>query len=293
MSKDIVDVGWDAVAYSGLFICFNVGLSLVLGLRMELSLIVSSARCLVQLTVMGYVLGPVLNSSEMWVPLTMSGVFVVLAAYEAVFHQSKLRYRHMFPIVFVSVAVSTGVVALLGIGAVMRVKPFYLANQFVPLVGLLLGNSIAGISIGIRTALMSLAENQLAVEAYLSMGASRWEASRPIAIRSIQLGMMPTVNAMSAMGIISIPGMMTGQILGGADVMVAVRYQIIAMFMVASTTSLAILMCVSASLLICIDNHHRHRDDRIFRSLPWHHCLLHRLARKTKASIIPSSQSKS
>ena len=66
----------------------------------------------------------------------------------------------------------------------MKVRPFYLANQFVPLVGLLLGNSIAGISIGIRTALMSLTENQLAVEAYLSMGASRWEAGQPIAIRS-------------------------------------------------------------------------------------------------------------
>lgn len=98
---------------------------MLLGLRMELSLVVSSLRCLVQLTVMGFVLGPVLNSSEMWVPLSMSGVFVVLAAYETVFHQSKLRHRHMvrslratltqqFLIVFVSVAVSTGVVGLLG-----------------------------------------------------------------------------------------------------------------------------------------------------------------------------------
>jgi uncharacterized protein (TIGR00245 family) len=152
---------------------------------------------------------------------------------------------------------STIVVASIGSRYAFMVEPFWKPQKFVPIVGMLLGNTMAGIAVGTNICLSQLWEGKNKVEQKLAFGATRWEAVRPVVIEALRLAMLPTINAMSVMGLISIPGMMTGQIMSGADVMDAVKYQLIMMYMVSTSTALGTVASVLMCVRVAFDEHHR------------------------------------
>lgn len=100
----------------------------------------------------------------------------------------------------------------------------------VPIIGMILGNAISAIGISCNAIQKEFAENRDKIETYLSFGATRFEACRPIGREALKLALLPTVNQMSVIGLISIPGMMTGAIIGGSSVQQAARLQMIIMF---------------------------------------------------------------
>ncbi|KAG0346605.1 hypothetical protein BG004_001277 [Podila humilis] len=108
-------------------------------------------------------------------------------------------------------------------------------------------------------------ENKEKIELYLSMGATRWEACRPIAIEAMRTAMTPTINQMSIIGLISIPGMMTGQLIAGASVMNAARSQQIIMFLISGATAFGTLSAVMICLRVCFDSSDRLRPERIIK----------------------------
>lgn len=126
----------------------------------------------------------------------------------------------------------------------MNEHHFWKPELFIPTIGLLLGITAGGMAVAIRTCLSKVGEQSEQIETYLSFGASRWEAGRTVAIEAIRVAMLPTINQMSVIGLITIPGAMSGQILGGGSIMNAVRYQQIITFMVSATTSLGVLSVV-------------------------------------------------
>jgi putative ABC transport system permease protein len=101
------------------------------------------------------------------------------------------------------------------------------------------------------------------VEAQLLLGATRWEACRPVLRQALRTGFMPIVNAMAATGVVSLPGMMTGQILAGADPNEAVKYQILVMFLISGATGLAVIGSVYGAVLRLTDDRHRLRLERL------------------------------
>ncbi|KAI7862673.1 hypothetical protein BDF14DRAFT_1853026 [Spinellus fusiger] len=259
----IPSLTWVNVAFAFSFIFVNGLVSVVLGLKLEKTLLVSSIRCLVQLTLMGYVLEDVFKSRHpAWV-LLMTFVLILLGAYETVYNKSKLTYHGMFFAVFVSSGLSTLVIGILGARWAMRQDPFWIPETFIPTMGMLMGNMMSGMAVALSSCLTSVTTNKEQVETYLSYGASRWEAGRFIAVEAVRLAMLPTLNQMSVIGLISIPGMMTGQILGGAPVANAVRYQQIIMFLISASTALGVLSAVMACLRCVIDSHHRLRPELI------------------------------
>ncbi|KAJ3211380.1 kinesin-like protein Klp5 [Dinochytrium kinnereticum] len=145
----------------------------------------------------------------------------------------------------------------------IQAAPWYRARDYVTILGMLLGNSMSGVAVGLSSTLTQISEHKERIEFYLAHGASRWEAAKPIGVEAIRLALLPTLNAMSVMGLISIPGMMTGQILGGASIDDAVRYQQIVMFMITSCCGLATVSTVVICLYICFDDCARLRLDRI------------------------------
>lgn len=126
----------------------------------------------------------------------------------------------------------------------MRQRPFWIPEIFIPTMGMLLGNAMSGMAVALSTCLSSVSSRKEQIETYLAFGASRWEAGQAIAIEAVRLAMLPTINQMSVIGLISIPGMMTGQILGGASVDSAVKYQQIIMFLISASTALGVLSVV-------------------------------------------------
>ncbi|KAG6868184.1 hypothetical protein C0993_006479 [Termitomyces sp. T159_Od127] len=111
--------------------------------------------------------------------------------------------------------------------------------------------------------LKELQENRDKVEFLLAYGASRMEACNPIAREALRLALTPVVNQMSVIGMIAIPGMMTGALLGGAPVDQAAYLQMIIMFMISSATALASFFAAIAVIMVTVDTEHRIRSDRI------------------------------
>ncbi len=125
---------------------------------------------------------------------------------------------------------------------------------------------MSGIAVALQSTLQSLHENKNQVEMYLAFGATKWEAARPIVTNALRLALLPTINSMSIIGLISIPGMMTGQILGGTPVSDAVRYQEIIMFMITAACCLSSIVCVLIAVMICFDSDHCLRAERITKT---------------------------
>ena len=101
------------------------------------------------------------------------------------------------------------------------------------------------------------------IETWLALGASRWEACREVMQDALRVAMIPTINSMMVVGLVSLPGMMTGQILEGADPADAVRYQIVIMFMIAAATALAAILSVGLGYLTLTNADQQLRLDRL------------------------------
>ncbi|EIE82040.1 hypothetical protein RO3G_06745 [Rhizopus delemar RA 99-880] len=236
----VPDLTWVNVAIASSFILVNGAISVVLGLKLEKTLIIAALRCLIQLTIMGFILEDVFKTKRPELVMLMACVLILLGAYETVYNKSKQTYKGM-------VSISTLVIGIIGSRWAMKQKPFWLPEVFIPTMGMLLGNAMSGMAVALSSCLSSVSHQKEQIETYLAFGASRWEAGRSIAIEAVRLSMLPTINQMSVIGLIAIPGMMTGQILGGAPVSNAVKYQQIIMFLISASTALGVLSAVIVS----------------------------------------------
>jgi putative ABC transport system permease protein len=133
---------------------------------------------------------------------------------------------------------------------------------------MILGNALTGVSLGLDRALGQLDEERDRIEGLLALGATWWEASRPVAADAVRTGMIPIINSMSVVGLVTIPGMMTGQILGGTSPVLAARYQILIMFLIAGAVALGTGTTVIAAVRAMFDADHRLRVDRFTRRPP-------------------------
>ncbi|KAH8976575.1 hypothetical protein EDB86DRAFT_2967439 [Lactarius hatsudake] len=254
---------WSNVGFGFAFIALDMVLSQVLQLQIGTSLVISALRCIVQLTLVATVLQSVFASQNMWTVAAIALLLNMLGTFEAVMVKAERRCRHMIPIVFLAMVVSTVPTSILGGRFAMSVSPFWTPDQYIPVLGMLCGNAIAGISVALSYVLKELDENRDKTETYLAFGASRFEACRPLIVEALRLSLMPVVNQMSVTGIIAIPGMMSGAILGGADVQQAARLQMIIMFMIAASSALACIVATFLALSVCVDSEHRIRSERI------------------------------
>jgi putative ABC transport system permease protein len=123
--------------------------------------------------------------------------------------------------------------------------------------GMILGNTLNGISLGLDRLGSELAAKRAQVEALLALGATRWEAARHPIQEAVRTGLIPIMNSMMVVGIVSLPGMMTGQILAGASPLEAVKYQIVIMFLIASGTALGTVSVVLLSYRRLFNSSHQ------------------------------------
>jgi putative ABC transport system permease protein len=128
---------------------------------------------------------------------------------------------------------------------------------------MVLGNTLTGISLGLDRFMEGLVNQQSQIETLLTLGATRWEAAHGQVRDAIRVGMIPMINSMMVMGLVSLPGMMTGQILAGADPIDAVRYQIVIIFMIASSTALGTFGIVLLAFNALLNPSHQLRLDRL------------------------------
>jgi putative ABC transport system permease protein len=135
-------------------------------------------------------------------------------------------------------------VSVFVVGVIVDATPWYQPEYFLTLGGMIIGNSMNAIAISLDRLFTDLLQRRGEVELRLLLGATAREASADITREAIRAGMIPSINAMMGVGLVFIPGMMTGQILAGSDPFVAVKYQIMVMLMLVGSTALGSILVV-------------------------------------------------
>lgn len=262
-TEESTHLTWANVALGFSFIFLDAVVSTSFNLGVGNSLISAAIRCIVQLAIVGLLLQRVFEANNPWAVAGIAFLLNFLGTVEAVANKSKKRFDRMFLSVLVCMLGSTIPVSIIGTRYAMAVEPFWKPEQYIPIVGMLCGNTVSGVVVAIAYVLKELYDNRDKIETYLAFGASRFEACTPIAREALRLALTPTINQMSVIGIISIPGMMTGAILGGSSVSQAAKLQMIIMFMISASTTLAAMVITMVSLATVVDNDHRVRPDRV------------------------------
>jgi putative ABC transport system permease protein len=161
--------------------------------------------------------------------------------------RTRIRYPGIWPRSILATWASSWLMAALALGVIVRVRPWYTPQYAIPLLGMILGNTLNGVSLGLDRLGEELSSKRDQVEALLALGATRWESAREPIRQAVRTGLIPTINAMMVVGIVSLPGMMTGQLLAGTSPVEAVKYQIVIMFLIASGTALGTVSVILLS----------------------------------------------
>jgi putative ABC transport system permease protein len=227
-------------------------------------LLIAAARTAIQLTLIGLVLKTLFaNVHLVWV--TLMALFMLLVAGREVMARQKRRFRGWwgYALGTVSMFLSSFTVAVFALVVILGDTPWYTPQYAIPLLGMLLGNTMNGIAIAMDRLTTTAWEQREIIEARLMLGQSWDEAISAIRQQAIRSGLIPIINAMAAAGVVSLPGMMTGQILAGAPPVEAVKYQILIMFLITVGTGLGTLGAVTVGSRRLFDARQRLCLDRL------------------------------
>jgi len=211
--------------------------SIALKLGVERRLGIAALRAVIQLGLLGLVLERVFALQQPSLVILLLILMTLFAAREAV-ARTRRTYRGIRVDAWLVMAGTCFVVGGVVTQAVVGVRPWYDPQYVIPLIGMILGNSLTAISLSLDRFTEHLLVRRAEVELYLAYGATRSEALIVPLRSAVRTGMIPIINAMTAAGIVSLPGMMTGQILAGSPPLQAVAYQIVVMFMIAAAAAI-------------------------------------------------------
>lgn len=224
----------------GLALVFSLaagGCSLALKLGLGRDILVGTVRTFAQLFLMGLVLAFVFRIEDPWLVLGLFLVMSLAAAHTAKGRVKEKAVSFAWPM-YGGMAAVYLLVTVTVTGAVIGSDPWWKPQYFLPIGGMVLGNSMNSVAIALDRLFSDLRARHAQVEMRLCLGASAAEASADILRDAVRAGMIPSINSMMAVGLVSLPGMMTGQILGGNDPSHAIRYQIVVMLMIVGATAL-------------------------------------------------------
>jgi putative ABC transport system permease protein len=225
------------VAIATLLIVVNGAVSAALSLGLGRRPALAAVRTVVQLLAIGYVLGWVFAYARWYVVLPVMLIMTVVAGFGGA-SRGAHSYAGQRADSIVSIWVSAWLVAAVGLFAVIRIHPWYEPQYAIPILGMILGNTLTGVSLAVERMAEELTARRDRVDMALALGATRWEAAQGPARQAVRAGMIPTLNQMAVVGVVSLPGMMTGQVLAGQSPLQAVRYQIVIMFLIAASSAL-------------------------------------------------------
>lgn len=249
---------------AALLILALAGLSLALSLGLARTLLISAVRTTLQLWLVGLVLKTLFaHASPLWIGLL--AVFMLLVAGREVMARQQRRFRGSwgYGVGALALSVPSLTIILLTLLVILRPEPWYAPQYAIPLLGMLIGNSMTGAAIGLDRLTQTAWRQRTVIEARLMLG-QRWdEAMADIRRESARAGLIPIINSMAAAGVVSLPGMMTGQILAGSPPTEAVRYQILIMFLIAANTGFSALGGVWLGSRRLFDERERLRLDRL------------------------------
>ena len=204
-------------------------------MRLELEILHSALRAVVQLVVVGYVLHFIFGADH---PLFTGGVLLVMLISAAINGGKRgAGIKHASWIAGISIGIGTVLTLAVLLGAnVLSFTPY----QMIPVGGMVMSGAMVAVGLCFRQITTSFKSRQQEIQIKLALGATPMQACKAILRAALIFSLQPTIDSAKTLGIVSLPGMMTGLILAGMSPMEAIKYQIIVIFMSFSTISIAI-----------------------------------------------------
>lgn len=260
----LIDLAWWQLALAAALVLALAGCTLLARLDVGKTMLIAALRTVVQLSLIGLVLEALFSVAALpWIAL-MALVMLLMAGREVTARQTRrLTGGWAFGIGTLSMFISAFSVTVLTLIAIIGPEPWYTPQYAIPLLGMMLGNTMTGIAVGLDRLTDAVWRQRALIENRLMLG-QRWQEAVGDARRdAMRSGMIPIINSMAAAGIVSLPGMMTGQILAGAAPSLAVKYQILIMFTITVGTGFGTLVAVLAASRRLFDERERLRLERL------------------------------
>ncbi|MDR5858145.1 iron export ABC transporter permease subunit FetB [Halomonas eurihalina] len=261
---DVIVLTWWQLALAALLVVALAGCTVVARLGMARSLLIVAVRTVIQLSLVGLVLEALFAASALhWVALMAFGMLLIAGREVMARQKRRLVGGWAFGIGTLAMFVSSFSVAVLTLTVIIGPDPWYRPQYAIPLLGMMLGNTMTGVALALDRLTDTAWRQRAVIENRLMLG-QRWqEAVGDIRREAMRSGLMPTINAMAAAGVVSLPGMMTGQILAGSPPALAVKYQILVMFTLTLGTGFGTLVAVAAGSRRLFDDRQRLRLERL------------------------------
>jgi putative ABC transport system permease protein len=247
-----IDISWAALASSAVLLVPPILVLVVFRIRQLQAVAVGVVRMAVQLFLVGLLLVYLFDLNSTLLNIAWFLLMIVVAA-GTVVSRSSLRLRALILPAFVSLLVAGTVVLLYFTGVMLRLENIVDARYFIALGGMMVGNSLRGNVVALGNFYNGVRRDESRYLFRLAAGATRLEALMPGLRASIEASLAPTIATMATTGIVFLPGMMTGQILGGSSPLVAVKYQIAIMVAIFSAVSLSTTLCLLLSIPTAFD----------------------------------------
>jgi len=233
-------IGQLLLAY--VFVLIVLGITRIREIGREKEIVVSSLRMTIQLVLTGYVLVYVFKNPSPWITAAIILLMECFAIYTILKRFAGKLTKNLKITIGLSMIVGTLACLFYFLFIVVGISPWYNPQYFIPIAGMLIGNSMTGISLGVKSLIEGMATQKNLVEEALILGATPQAATKSIVNSAFDAAIMPTINSMLGMGIVFLPGMMTGQILSGTSPATAVNYQIAIMLGILGAVALTVIL---------------------------------------------------
>lgn len=232
-----------ALGLTALLLVIPIIISYKEGLHIIKDLIVATVRAVVQLIILGFLLHYIFKINDKWLLVLCVFVIIVNASWNTISRSSPIMH-HVFLISFVAIFVGT---ALPLAGTIATGAIQFTANEVIPIGGMLANNGLIAINLAYQNLDRAFVQDGTNIESKLSLAATPKLASKGAIRESIRLAIVPTIDSVKTYGLVSIPGMMTGLIIGGVPPLQAIKFQLLVVFIHTTATIMSALIATYLS----------------------------------------------
>lgn len=233
----LIELSWIDLALASALVLVAIALSRWQRLGLTRGFLIGTVRAVVQLVAVGYVLA-FLFTTRRWYLVVLALLVMLVAATKTATDRQRSARGSLFGITGAAMLVGTGITLAYVDAVVLRLHPWYNPQYVIPLFGMIVGNAMNGAALAAERLTSEMELRRGEVEAYLALGAAPARAAAEPVRRALVAALIPAVNGLMVVGLVALPGMMTGQILAGSSPNLAVRYQIVVAFMLAGAVAI-------------------------------------------------------
>jgi putative ABC transport system permease protein len=240
----VINLQLGQMAASYIFIIILLLIVRARGLAREKQILVSTVRMTIQLILTGYILVYLFDHISPFYTIMVIAVMEAFAIYTILKSIKSRLSQALRKVIAFSMLLGTLSSLIYFLLIVINISPWYDPRYCIPIAGMLIGNSMTGISLGVTRLVDGMSTQKHLVESALMLGATPQMASKQIVDNAFDSAILPTINSMVGMGIVFLPGMMTGQILSGISPVTAIAYQIAIMLGILGSVALTVILFV-------------------------------------------------